>query len=252
MAAIKDILKTAWYMSSRFLPASGAVILMYHSIGDNKEFFTVPTAEFERQMQYLKLKRYQVISLKNLVESLEQKKPISPRTIVLTFDDGYRDNFTKAFPILETCGFSASIFMVTNWIGTTVTIRTGEPMPILDQEEIKAMAASELIEFFPHTAHHMKLAQVDEATAEAEILESAEKLAALGVLKDRIFAYPFGLCNPPAVSVLRRLGFRAALTVKPGRVYPDADLLTLPRNSIDSRVSFNQFKGIVHRGRISL
>ncbi|HVZ10826.1 MAG TPA: polysaccharide deacetylase family protein [Candidatus Paceibacterota bacterium] len=236
----------------RFLPASGAIILMYHSIGDNKEFFTVPTDEFERQMEYLKSNGYNVVSLNEVVKALEQKKPISSRTVALTFDDGYRDNYIEAFPILKKYGFPASIFLVSDWIGTTVTVRTGKPIPILEPADLKVMIASGLIEFFPHTVHHMKLTQADNATAEAEIKESAERLAALDVLKDRIFAYPFGLYNSTVVSILRRLNIRAALTVQPGRVRSGADLLTLPRNSIDSRVSFNQFKGIVHRGRISL
>ncbi len=225
---------------------------MYHSVGNNKEFFTVTAGEFERQMGYIKSRGYHVISLKDLVESVIQKKPFSPRTIVLTFDDGYRDNFTNAFPVLKKYNFPASIFLVSDWIGTTVTVRTGEPMPILNEKEIKAMQASGLIDFYPHTARHAKLTVLAEPQIEEEIGRSASALADRGIAGASIFAYPFGLYNPTTVSVLRKLGFRAALTVQPGQVNPHSDLLALPRNSVDSRVSFNQFKGIVHRGRISL
>ena len=65
---------------------------------------------FEKQMEYLKNKEYQVISLTKLVEILESDELIPKKTVVLTFDDGYKDNYINAFPILKKYNFPATIF----------------------------------------------------------------------------------------------------------------------------------------------
>ena len=74
---------------------------MYHSIDYNKVFFTVKPENFRKQMDYLYRKKYNVIPLLELVDFLKNKKEIPSKTVVLTFDDGYEDNYFNAFPVFK-------------------------------------------------------------------------------------------------------------------------------------------------------
>ena len=99
---------------------SKVIILVYHRvITDYKSWSidTVDKTDFEKQMIYLQ-KTHDIITLDKLVYALVKKKPLSKKTIVITFDDGYKDNYTNAFPILKKYNIPATIFLTTGHIGT--------------------------------------------------------------------------------------------------------------------------------------
>jgi len=94
--------------------------LMYHCISDNDygdPFLSVTSHNFERQIRHLK-KRYKIISLSALVEYVRSGRPVSEDYIAITFDDGYRDNYINAYPVLKKYGVPATIFLTTGYIGT--------------------------------------------------------------------------------------------------------------------------------------
>ncbi|MBN1426969.1 MAG: polysaccharide deacetylase family protein [Anaerolineae bacterium] len=98
------------------------LILFYHSVSENIERRIDPTivvhpTHFEQQLRYLS-SRMQVISLGELIEALRQRRKLSPRTVVITFDDGYKDNFTAAYPLLQQYHLPATFFLSTGFIGT--------------------------------------------------------------------------------------------------------------------------------------
>lgn len=112
---MKGILKTVLF--SLLLPFLGSLkgrasILMYHSIGEGGAFFAVTEEDFEKQLLYLKRRGFVCITLSELVEKLERKEDVSSN-VVLTFDDGYEDNYTKAFPLLKKYDIPATIFLIT-------------------------------------------------------------------------------------------------------------------------------------------
>ena len=96
-------------------------ILMYHSINPHSDpcvaRLIVSPQCFQRQMRFLKDNRYNVVTLKTLAELIKNKKKIPPRTLAITFDDGYKDNYTYAFPILKGYSLPATIFLILNEIG---------------------------------------------------------------------------------------------------------------------------------------
>src|SRR4051812_2068357 len=97
---------------------SGISILMYHSVGDDRAFFTVRPGEFRRHMEFVKKSGYPVRRLREVVDDVESGRPIVP-AIVITFDDGYENNFTEALPILKEFNFPATIFVATAFIGSS-------------------------------------------------------------------------------------------------------------------------------------
>lgn len=225
-----------------------AIILMYHSITDNKDFFCVKPNDFERQIKYLRENNFNVISLDKLVWYLENNN-FPPKTIVLTFDDGYEDNFTNAFPVLKKCNFPAAIFLETDILDNEKINKNGVVYKMLKWVQVKEMKNSGIIEFGAHTLSHPKLSRLNLMSVEKEIIQSKEILENRLGKKCDFFAYPFGDFNEQTV-VIAKNNFKAAFTVKNGAVKYGDNLMELKRNSIDSAVSFSQFKGIVKFGKI--
>jgi len=225
---------------------------MYHSIADNSEFFSVSASDFEKQVAYLSKNKYKIISALKLVEFLKNKDKIPPKTIVITFDDGYEDNYLKAFPILEKYGFSASIFVTTGSIGSQRKTSRGTSIPTLSWAQIKEMSLSGRIDFFPHTHTHPQLDSLSDKDAREEIAKSKNIMENKLSKKMTLFAYPYGRSNPKIKKILEQEGFQAAFTVEPGAISRSSkvELLSIKRNSVDSGVSLPMFKGIVKHGRI--
>ena len=218
---------------------------MYHSIGRNNIFSTVSPEDFERQMNFLKKRDYNVIGLKDLVDILEQEREIPQKTIVLTFDDGYSDNFIFAWPVLKRCNFPASIFLTTGWVGSFCPKKNNEQIRMLDWLQIDKMAKSGLIDFQPHTINHPKLADITLEEVEKEIIGSQKTIAECLNSSPQLFAYPYGSYNQQVIALLKERGFRGAVTIKSGRVTIKDGLFEIRRKGVFSKTSIYQFKSLL-------
>ena len=221
---------------------------MYHSIGRNNVLSTVSPENFERQMVFLKKYNYKVVSLGRLVDILEQKKEIPAKTVVLTFDDGYSDNFIFAWPILRRHNFPATIFLTTGLMGGTTTKKNGEQMRMLDWLQIDKMFKSGLIDFQPHTVSHSRLTEITPEQATAEITDSQRAIGDQLANQPRFFSYPYGSYNPAVVEILKNNGFRAAVSVKEGAVKNNSPILELKRKSVSLKTNISQFKSKINFG----
>jgi len=222
-------------------PAKG-VILMYHSVAKNDLLFSVKPENFIQQMEYLRKRNFKIIALKELVEILEQKRPIPKKTVVLTFDDGYQDNYTNAFPILKKYNFPATIFLPTDFIGKSKGESERVVLNMLNWHQIKEMYQSGLIDFQPHSLTHQELSKIDLIKAEQEIRESKEIIEKELNKNCNFFAYPRGSFNQRIIDILKEVGFKAGLGINPGFVDKNTDLSKLSRQSINSQTSMIQFK----------
>ncbi|MHB0865505.1 MAG: polysaccharide deacetylase family protein [Minisyncoccota bacterium] len=237
---MKDFFKEIFFKLLPKIPLAKdrASILMYHSISDRKDYFSAVSPEiFNKQMTYLAAKKRGVISLAELARRLRAGEPLGG-SVVLTFDDGYRDNYTTVFPLLEQYGFPATIFVTTDFIG--------EP-GYCSAEELREMQASGIIALEPHTLSHPKLAKLPRAEAEREMRESRRVLQEILGTTPTLFAYPYGNFSEETVGLAREAGFVGTVTVEEGAVGLDTDPLRLPRNSIDRSTTFEQFRGKVSR-----
>ncbi len=162
-------------------------ILMYHHISarptNNAMDYglTVKTPDFAAQMAYLAAHGYHPITLTDIFNDLYYGLPLPQHPIVMSFDDGYEDNFTDAFPILQQHHFVAEINIITGMIGGRY----------LTWDQIRQMAASG-IEIGSHTIHHISLAEADPATAEKELLDSKTTLEQQLGQPIQFFCYPSG------------------------------------------------------------
>lgn len=217
------------------LPQDRAVILMYHSISDWEHFTSVSPARFKEQMEYLAEHRYPVIALSELVRRLKAREPLRG-AVVITFDDGYRDNLTAAYPILKKYAFPATVFIETGLIGESY-----DDVPHLTREEMRSMA--DLVEFGAHTDSHPKLRSLSKPEQREEIVASREAVERIMGKPCPLFAYPFGNYGPDTLKIMHEAEFEGAVTVREGTVGAGDNLFELPRVSIDSSTTMVQFKG---------
>lgn len=235
-------IKSLILLARNVFSGKGVPILMYHSIGYNKIFFTVKPEEFERQMDWLNKKGYKVISLSELADKIGRREEFPAKTIVITFDDSFEDIYFNAFPILKKYGFSATVFTVTDFIGKEQRNEsTGIMFKTLNRGQIKEMHNSGLIDFEPHTCSHRELPGISLQDARSDIFNSRKIIEDTLGKKCFSFAYPRGKYNRAIVDLLKGLGFKVAVTVNPGRARRGGNLLELPRQSIDSATGKLQF-----------
>lgn len=166
-------------------------ILYYHRVNDvieGLEELHVKPAEFEKQMQYLKDNGYTPINFDDIDKTEHIQKPV-----IITFDDGYEDNYTNAYPILKKFGFKATVFVVANFVDNP---------SILTKNEMKEM--SDLISFQSHTLSHPDLRALKPEEAEKEISESKTKLEAITGKSINAFAYPVGYYNSSVLAQVKK------------------------------------------------
>jgi peptidoglycan/xylan/chitin deacetylase (PgdA/CDA1 family) len=221
------------------LPADRAVILMYHSVSDRADYFSSVSPEaFGEHMKYLADKKYEVITLGELVRRLQSKEPLGG-AVVITFDDGYEDNLTTVYPVLKQYGFPATIFVTTGLVGK----QDKRQMQMLTADQLRTLESSGLFSIEPHTASHPRLSKLAKDAAREEIEQSRTTLETLLGKKCTTFAYPYGDYNAETLEVVRAAGFDAAVTVVEGTVSSTSNLVELPRVSIDRSTTPTQLRG---------
>jgi peptidoglycan/xylan/chitin deacetylase (PgdA/CDA1 family) len=243
----KELLKNAIFgVLAAIYPKLGprASILMYHSVGENRAFFAVSPREFERQLQYLSQRNLTVLKLSELVDRLQKKQDVS-NAVCITFDDGYVDNYEIVFPLLKKYNLPMSLFLTTGLVGKTFTNSEKITLPMLSEVQIREMHESGLVEFLPHGEHHKKLHALSDTEIESEVGDSMKKIQAITGSLPSLFAYPSGFYIERTIQVLQQLGIRAAVTVHPGLVSSLEKPFELPRNAVDSKTSFVQFRAKV-------
>ncbi|OGW80384.1 MAG: hypothetical protein A3C47_04875 [Omnitrophica bacterium RIFCSPHIGHO2_02_FULL_51_18] len=184
-------------------------VLMYHHVGDTSGSspVNVSTKMFEKQMEFLKVHRYRVVSLEDLLDLIKQGKPIPKNTVSITFDDGNLDNFKNAFPILKKMRFRAAIFMITDNLNKEGWL-SEEDLKILDGAGIAIGS---------HTAHHTYLPDLKKEEVARELRESRNRLEKILGHPVFLFSYPAGGFTEEIKQQVIREGYRGAVTTNRGK-----------------------------------
>ncbi len=254
---IRSTLSSLFYFANLLRRRGGIVVLMYHRINDDlpPNDLVTPVKVFKKQMQYLR-DHHDVIDLKKFIELMNaylSGEPPAGRHMVITFDDGYRDNYLHAFPILREYVLPATIFLTTGMISTDKKRPRYQHMPdpdMLNWEEVKTMAQSG-ISFGAHTDSHPHLSQLSYAEQKLELSKSIntliEKFSLSRDSAERlIFCYPYGDYNQDTLKIMKELGIKIAFTVKPGinsRPILPLELRRTEINGIDTLFDFKKKLG---------
>jgi peptidoglycan/xylan/chitin deacetylase (PgdA/CDA1 family) len=182
---------------------------------------TVHPAVFSRQMTWLKRQGYRTITQRELFEALMCGRPFGPKPIVITFDDGYRDVFFKASPVLKRLGMRATAYVVSGRIsGRDPSFLT---WPLLHALERRG------IEIGSHTMAHLDMTSLSDARMLEDLTRSRRALER--ELGHRVpwLAYPFGAYNARVERLARQAGYLLAVTTRPGSVQSARQPFALPR-----------------------
>jgi peptidoglycan/xylan/chitin deacetylase (PgdA/CDA1 family)/glycosyltransferase involved in cell wall biosynthesis len=171
----------------------------------------VPIERFALQLTALHRWGYTSITFEDLLAYLKGSRPLPPRPIILTFDDGYEDNYTLAFPLLQRYGMRAVIFAVADlarrW---NFWDPDGERAPLLSPAQIREMAAAG-IEFGSHTLSHPYLPQMEGARLRQELIGSRQRLEDLLGKAVVSFAYPYGAYSTAVRTAVQEAGYAFAV-----------------------------------------
>lgn len=246
-------------MNARAVP-----VLMYHHVSPSPGPFTVSPSTFRSQMMYMAKHGYHTLSAAQLSAFMRGKKPASARSVVITLDDGYLDNYVYAYPILKELGLNAILFAVTGWIGTGPTRMhvgmTNRPPPcpdhhrckqliaegqsdavILRWSELEQMRLDSTIEVQSHSHSHVRWDQLflDPAarlTALHQDLEtSLATLQRYVGLKELHLCWPWGYFEPDYLDLAESVGFSSQYTVMRGTNRPGDETSTIHRIDIKEK-----------------
>lgn len=200
-------------------------ILMYHMVSDHRpgarfNKLRVKPAMFEQQIRWLKEQGWHFATMSELM----QNRDLPEKSVAITFDDGYEDNYSQAFPVLKKYAAKATIYLVVDRFERDWSTNkkqhhdSGELMrePKLSDGQIKEMLASGLVELGGHTLTHANLVKLDPEPRTREIVSGREALRQ-GFGQDvSSFAYPFGIYDAQDVAICADAGFLSAVTTVEG------------------------------------
>lgn len=223
----------------------GVPVLMYHAFGrgDEGDRYVVPRRAFALQLRLLKLLGYRGIRFGELVADLRAGRLPPRRAVVITIDDGYRDNLELALPLLRRHGYPASIFPVSGCLGGVNDWSSGDALrgrPMLSWEEV-AELRRQGVEVGAHTRNHTSLRGLPRERLVEEIAGSRADLEGRLGAPVASFAYPYGELDDEAVAATAEAGFAAACTVEPRLARLAEDPLRIPRVEVRSGDSLPRF-----------
>jgi peptidoglycan/xylan/chitin deacetylase (PgdA/CDA1 family) len=229
-------------------------VLCYHRVGPadpdrRSAFLTIPTEKFARQVQWLDRRGYHAIRSADWAAWCTEGKPLPPRPVLITFDDGYADVAEHALPILERHRMTAVIYLVTARLGGTNAWDEPNGYPsrrLMDADQVKHWAARG-IEFGGHSRRHVNLTTLSPGELEAELRGCQDDLAALLGAPADSFAYPYGETNPAVRAATRSL-FKLAVGTAEGINDARGDLHELLRTYMLPHELMVDFSSRVRRG----
>ncbi len=222
-------------------------ILMYHYIsetpegsGEIRKDLSVHPELFRAQLKFLKDSGFTLLTFSNLLPLLNPKLPttnyqLPTQPAILTFDDGYRDFYENAFPILKEFGFKAVVALPLEY-------QNGNLHLTLDQ--IKELDESGLVEFVSHSLHHIDLTdkKYSQKQLREEISDSKTKLEKLVRHTAPVFVYPSGNYNSGIIALVREAGYVAAVGTENGFTITDENLYHIPRLRVSGTETIDVFK----------
>lgn len=239
---------------------NGLRVLMYHKIESilPKDALTVSTEQLERHFKLLQQKKYNCISLQDLIDYQLFQKPLPQNPFLLTLDDGYRNNLTQLYPLLLKYNFKAVIFLVANFINAEERNETGE-RTYLSLEEIKQMKP-EIIEFALHSFDHKSYNDLSIDEINVDIQNTIKIFETFGINYLPCHAYTYGaypkkdeekrnkmykILSQNNVELAFRIGNRV-------NTLPLENPYLIQRIDVRGTDSFFQFKAKIRTGRAKL
>ncbi len=213
-------------------------VLLYHSISESKDFFTVSPEVFEKQMRYIK-RCQKVISLDAVLNYIKGA-PIQNNSVAITFDDGYQDFVKIALPILVRLSIPATVFVLgkDDEVDRFELGNTEQLLTVNDVQQLK----NPFVTIGSHGVSHRKLTRLPSFEVTKEVHDSKNHIKEMYGISPVYFAYPKGSWNDEVAVIIENAGYEAAFSVIETAVQKDGRYFVVPRIQIDHSTTWTQFK----------
>jgi len=233
-------------------------VLMYHHITPHcRDTVTVTPEIFTAQMHHLAAAGYRTLTIGELLCHLSGERPLSEKGVLLTFDDGWLDNYWFAVPVLERLRFKATFFVISSRVdaasvrgGTQagtfprheeakLLIETGHAdQVVLDWRTIRMLAQTGLFEFYSHGVTHRRLAELESDELATELCESRKRLEQELGRPCPYLCWPYGSFSEESVALAVKAGYEALFTTIEGFAAAGADRFRLKRFEVQDDLSW--------------
>ncbi len=223
-----------WYFGSTNYRLTGVPVLNYHQVNNKYDTcLTMKPENFEEQMKYLRDNGYHSITQQQFDAYMNGEGELPDRPIMITFDDGYVDNYEEAYPIMKKYGMRGTIFLIMDLMGK---------QGYLTWDQVQEMAADGM-EFGSHTISHKPLTSFDRSGIHRELTESKQEIEAKLGKPCTFAAFPEGKFNDTVIEEAQNAGYKYSFSVETGRDFPWDDHLNLDRVPMfEGPVSFKHFR----------
>ncbi len=228
----------------------GIPIFMYHMITDdtpknpNSEYLYVSPENFDMQLKKMHDSGYKTITFDELSKSIEKDFKLPDKSFIITFDDGYLNNYTEAFPILKKYDYTAYIGITSKVIGDPDIYE----LEYFNYDQAKEMLESGVIKFTNHTYSHKDLSKLSEEEILFQITKSREDIYNnLGVYTD-VLTLPFGYTSQRVQKIIKDEGYKVSMRTT-GKIKPvktKEDLLALYRITITNEHNYNNILDLIN------
>jgi len=235
LAAVLPLLYSVAYGAEKrdeTFPESGVPVLMYHSISSKYDCsICVTENQFRKQMAWLYDNGYHAVSVDAFYSALAENGTLPEKPVLITFDDGFKDNYQAAWPILKEFGFTGTFFVVTGKIDSYN----------LDWEDLKQLVENGN-SIGSHSVTHRDLSSLNAAQQEKELRESKRTLEEGLGAPIKAFCFPYGKYNKTTLSLLPELGYSLSFTTRSGKVCFGDDEYLLKRVHVVGGMSMASFQ----------
>lgn len=227
-------------------------ILAYHKVDKKFEFggtWTTP-GQFKRQMEFVKDQGMVTVTISRAVEIIKEGRKDKDKYLCITFDDAYEGLYHYAWPVLKEFGFTATIFVVTDYVGKDNDWDVnwgGRKFRHLGWDQISEMSGAG-IEFGSHTKSHQDLRSLDDCALKNELSESKIILEKYLDKNIKTLSYPFGRYNEHVAAAAQDAGYICACSLTRKAIKPQAGFMNLQRCAVYITDNLWSFKSKIYQG----
>jgi len=243
-------------------------VFMYHHIYPLKgDRLTVTPQVFEEQMKFLSANHYRALTFEELISVITGRLVLKERAVALTFDDGWLDNHTYAFPLLKKYGVKATAFLITNMTeeaSIEAARRATLHKAAYKKDEVsiynarltwalaKEMSESGLVRFYSHTANHRDCIPLSEDELRAELAGSKTMIGKRMGAECPYLCWPYGRYDRRVAKAAKKAGYRALVTTAQGVADSQSDVYAIKRiGAKDSTFLFRTYATILTDPRLA-
>ncbi|HEX2949062.1 MAG TPA: polysaccharide deacetylase family protein [Armatimonadota bacterium] len=223
-------------------------ILMYHRVADiPHDRLSVHPEQFDAQLAFLRGHGYHTISIAQLQTHLTTGTPLPKKPVILTFDDGYDNNFTNALPIMKKHGMTGTVFVISDWVGKAndwENYRNKPACRTMSWEQLREWHQSGM-EIGSHTVNHPHLSGLSDEDITEELVRSKATIEDKLAIPINSLAYPYGDFDERVRRQVMAAGYNTAIAIYTGVPIWHNDLFALRRNIIASTNSLKAFSSKV-------